>query len=82
MNGMPWGSVELEPEVEQWLDGLADEQFGQAAFSLTCSLTVACISMSRTRGNSPASCVSCGSTWAVTGSGLPTTSRLGAGLSC
>jgi hypothetical protein len=32
MNGMPWGSVELEPEVEQWLDGLADEQFGHAAF--------------------------------------------------
>lgn len=29
---MAWGSVELEPEVEQWLDGLSDDEFGQAAF--------------------------------------------------
>jgi hypothetical protein len=25
---MPWGSVELEPEVTTWLDTLTDEQFG------------------------------------------------------
>jgi hypothetical protein len=29
---MPWGSVELEPEVAKWLEALSDENFGQAAF--------------------------------------------------
>ena len=32
MSGMPWGSVELEPEVARWLEGLSNEEFGQAAF--------------------------------------------------
>ena len=27
---MPWGTVELEPEVVSWLDSLTDNQFGQA----------------------------------------------------
>lgn len=26
---MPWGTIELEREVEQWLDGLPDNDFGQ-----------------------------------------------------
>jgi hypothetical protein len=25
---MPWGTIELEPEVSAWLDSLTDEQFG------------------------------------------------------
>jgi hypothetical protein len=29
---MGWGSVEVEPEVEEWLEPLPDEEFGQAAF--------------------------------------------------
>lgn len=29
---MPWGTVELEPEVSQWLEGLTDEEFGHVAF--------------------------------------------------
>lgn len=29
---MDWGSVELEPEVRDWLDGLPVEQFARAAF--------------------------------------------------
>jgi hypothetical protein len=29
---MAWGSVEVEPEVEKWLEELSDEDFGQAAF--------------------------------------------------
>lgn len=29
---MGWGSVELEPEVDQWLSGLTDDHFGHAAF--------------------------------------------------
>ena len=27
---MPWGTVDLEPEVVSWLDSLTDNQFGQA----------------------------------------------------
>lgn len=27
---MAWGMIELEDEVVQWIDGLADEAFGQA----------------------------------------------------
>ncbi|HZN20569.1 MAG TPA: type II toxin-antitoxin system RelE/ParE family toxin [Micromonosporaceae bacterium] len=29
---MPWGSVELEPEVQDWLEGLPTTQFARAAF--------------------------------------------------
>jgi hypothetical protein len=29
---MSWGSVELEPEVRDWLEGLAGSEFGHAAF--------------------------------------------------
>jgi hypothetical protein len=29
---MPWGSVELEPEVRNWLEGLSGAEFGHAAF--------------------------------------------------
>lgn len=27
---MAWGTVELEPEVVEWLEGLSDGEFGQA----------------------------------------------------
>ena len=29
---MPWGDVELEPEVRDWLETLATSHFGAAAF--------------------------------------------------
>lgn len=29
---MSWGIVEVEPEVQEWLLGLADEEFGHVAF--------------------------------------------------
>lgn len=29
---MPWGTVELEPEVRDWLEGLSTRQFATAAF--------------------------------------------------
>lgn len=29
---MPWGSVELESEVADWLEALADEEFGRVEF--------------------------------------------------
>ena len=29
---MPWGTVELEPEVRDWLEGLSTTQFATAAF--------------------------------------------------
>ena len=32
MCGMAWGSIEVEPEVEQWLDALDADEFGQVAF--------------------------------------------------
>ena len=31
---MGWGTVELEPEVGDWLSGLNDESFGRAAFHI------------------------------------------------
>ena len=31
---MGWGTVELEPEVGDWLSGLDDESFGRAAFHI------------------------------------------------
>ena len=31
---MPWGEVELEPEVEDWLEGLDDQRWAQAVFHL------------------------------------------------
>ncbi len=31
---MGWGTVELEPEVDEWLFGLDDELFGRAAFHI------------------------------------------------
>ena len=30
----PWGAIELEPEVDDWLASLNDREFGQAAFYL------------------------------------------------
>jgi hypothetical protein len=33
MNGqMPWGSVELEPELAEWLEALPASEFGRAEF--------------------------------------------------
>ncbi|MGH2829697.1 MAG: type II toxin-antitoxin system RelE/ParE family toxin [Actinomycetota bacterium] len=31
---MPWGSIEVEPEVEHWLESLPIAEFGQAAFHI------------------------------------------------
>jgi hypothetical protein len=31
---MPWGEMELEPEVREWLEGLDDQQWAQAMFHL------------------------------------------------
>ena len=29
---MPWGTVEIEPEVADWLESLPDDQFGRVEF--------------------------------------------------
>jgi len=29
-----WGEIEAEPEVAEWLDGLADEDFGRVEFAI------------------------------------------------
>ncbi len=34
IDGMPWGEVELEPEVRDWLEGLDDRRWAQAVFHL------------------------------------------------
>jgi hypothetical protein len=34
VNGMTWGTVELEPEVRCWLEGLPTQQFATVAFSV------------------------------------------------
>ncbi len=31
---MPWGEAELEPEVQDWLEGLDDQRWAQAVFHL------------------------------------------------
>lgn len=31
---MPWGSVEVEREVADWLEGLSDKEFGHVAFTV------------------------------------------------
>ena len=31
---MPWGEVELEPEVQDWQEGLDDQRWAQAMFHL------------------------------------------------
>ncbi len=31
---MPWGEVELEPEVRDWPEGLDDQRWAQAVFHL------------------------------------------------
>ena len=31
---MAWGTIEVEPEVAEWLDGLTQDQFGRAEFSI------------------------------------------------
>lgn len=34
MDAILWGSVEVEPEVEAWLDDLSDADFGRVAFHI------------------------------------------------
>lgn len=34
INAMAWGTIELEPEVRAWLEGLSSAQFATAAFYL------------------------------------------------
>jgi hypothetical protein len=34
IDGMPWGQVELEPEVADWLEKLDDQRWAQALFHL------------------------------------------------
>ena len=34
VDGMTWGQVELEPEVEDWLESLDDQRWAQALFHL------------------------------------------------
>ncbi len=29
---MTWGTVELEPEISEWLDALPDDEFGRVEF--------------------------------------------------
>lgn len=31
---VPWGEIEAEPEVAEWLDGLDDEDFGRVEFAI------------------------------------------------
>lgn len=32
ISAMPWGDVEIEPEVEEWLRSLVPDEFGRVAF--------------------------------------------------
>ena len=39
INAMAWGTVELEPEVRDWLEQLPTDQFARAAFYVDLWLT-------------------------------------------
>jgi hypothetical protein len=59
---MPWGTVELESEVWEWLEGLPTEQFATAAFYIDLLAERGPLLVSRTRGSSTGSSGSCDST--------------------
>ncbi len=54
-----WGEVELEPEVEDWLRALPDEEFGRVALYVDLLGEGAPRSATRIRASSMASCVNC-----------------------
>jgi hypothetical protein len=60
---MAWGTVELEPEVRDWLEQLPIAQFAHAAFYVDL---LAEQGPSHTPSSWTASSGSCGSTWAAT----------------
>lgn len=61
INAMAWGTVELEPEIRDWLEHLPIEQFATVAFYIDLlSEEVRCWT-SRTRANWTASSASFGS---------------------
>lgn len=69
-NAMNWGTVELEPEVTRWLEGLSDEDFGRAAFYVDLLEREGVhLGEPRTRGSYAASSGSCASISAGSGSG-------------
>jgi hypothetical protein len=79
---MGWGTVELEPEVLDWLSELDDEGFGQVGDTSACSPTKASISASRSPDSSTESYASSGSISTDERFASPTTSPPAAGSSC
>jgi len=78
---MSWGSIELEPEVRDWLERLPTTQFATAAFHLDLLADEGHCSVSRMPGSSMASCGSCASIWTGTPSASPTGSPRAGGSS-
>ena len=80
--GMPWGEVELEPEVNEWLEGLDDQRWGQAMFHLDLLEERAGYWGSPTLVSFRGSYASCAFTAAVSESASRIGSRRDAGSSC
>ncbi len=59
---MPWGTVDLEPEVVSWLDSLTDNQFGQAERYIDLLADQGVHLRNHSPANSTANSASCGST--------------------
>ena len=72
---MPWGVVELEPEVEKWLDSLPTAQFAHAAFYVDLLAEQGPLLGEPYTKQLDRNCASCGSTWSGARSESPTGSR-------
>ncbi len=80
---MTWGTLQLEPEVAGWVDGLADEDFARVMFYLDLLEDQGVLLDHRTRASCAGSSESFGSTWAPAGaSGSATTWPAGDGSCC
>jgi hypothetical protein len=66
---MAWGTVELEPEVRDWLEALPMAQFAAAAFYVDLLAEQGPLLGEPYSRRWTASSASCGSTWTVPRSG-------------
>jgi hypothetical protein len=64
---MDWGTVELEPEVREWLGELPTARFATAAFYVDLLAEQGPLLGEPYSRQSTGSCANCGSTWIAVG---------------